>query len=479
MEFMARSIGDLYSREGRFDSAAVYLDSAMVLAGETQQFIRIGAVHEVMSDHFARTDDFHEALVHYRLYRSVQDSMLSQRSVEQINELTVRYETDKKDQEISLLQRDKRIADLELQRRAAQLERRRMFILKRERKLEMMAQQREIHDLTLSRQRDELLLSQSQLALNRAEINRKQQALNLQSSILSRENLLRNAIVAVLLLFILLAVFIVRVLREKRRVVSLRASSAEYAAQASAAQAEAAKARALAVQAEGVRRATENQEAFSRQLIASQEQERKRIAGSLHDGIGQDLLIIKHRAMMALEEVNGNIEHLKDILEISTEAIDDVRRISRDLRPYQLERVGLTATLQSMLRAVDESTDLEITPEISDIDGMIAPEREIDLYRVMQEALNNILKHASARQVLVRLEKRNGTLLVTVRDDGRGFDADAACDAAGSGLGLQGMAERVRMLGGELSIESAPGEGTLIRVMLPVAEHAESCSDGP
>ncbi|MBE0643180.1 MAG: tetratricopeptide repeat protein [Bacteroidetes bacterium] len=474
-EFMARSIGDLYSRDGNRDSAIVYLDSAMVLAQGTRQFIRMGAVHEVMSDHFARVGEYQLALEHYRAFRIVEDSMFSQRSIEQINELTVRYETEKKDQQIGLLGKDKRIADLELLRRAEELERQRLLGMQREQKMEMLAQQREIQDLTLARQKDELALSRSDLALNRAENARKQQTLDLQASLLSRETLLRNAAITGLFLVVLLAMFIVRGLRDKRRAAALRASSAEYQAQAAAAQAEssraqadAAEAREQAVRAESERKAREIQEAFAWQLITSQEQERKRIAGSLHDGIGQDLLIIKHRAMMALEEGNGDGTHIKDILEVSTEAIDDVRRISRDLRPYQLERVGLTATLRSMLSVVEESTELEIAAEISDIDGLIAPDREIDLYRVVQEAFNNIIKHAVAKKVHVNIGRMNGSILLSVRDDGRGFDTATVPAADGSGLGLQGMAERVRMLGGNLSIESEIGVGTTIQASVPV-----------
>ena len=474
VETMYRKLNTLYQNAGRIDEARACLDSSLQLAKELNERGRIAAVHFELAELAEREGDYRRAYEQYRLYTAAHDSVINQHSIEQINELTVRYETDKKDQQITLLEKDKRIADLELLRRGEELERQRLYTLQRDQELEMLAQQKEIQELTLAQQRDELSLSQSQIALGRAENTRKQQALDLQSSRLSRETLLRNAAVVVLLLVILLAVFIVRGLREKRKAAALRASSAESEARASAAQAEAAEARAVATQAEGVRRAKEIQEAYSRQLIASQEQERKRIAGALHDGIGQDLLIIKHRAMMALEEGSGNTEHLKDILDVSAEAIDDVRRMSRDLRPYQLERVGLTATLRSMIRAVDESTDLEITDDIADIDGLIAPEREIDLYRVLQEALNNVLRHAHARRVQVRIGRMNGSILLSVRDDGRGFDADAARDAAGSGLGLQGMAERVRMLGGNLAIESAEGQGTSIRASLPVDVHAEA-----
>lgn len=470
VEYTWRTLSTMHQLAGRYDEAGVCLDSALQLATQLNERGRIGAVHYDIAELAEKQGDFKRAYEQFRKYAVQQDSVMSQRSVEQINELTVRYETDKKDQQISLLEKDKRIAELELLRRAEELEHHRLLGMQHEQELEMLAQQREIQDLTLARQAGELSLSQSQLALNRAENIRKQQELDLQASRLSSETLLRNAAVTGLILAVLLAVFVVRSLRDKRRAEALRASTAEYQAQAAAAQAEAAEARALAAKAEAERRAKEIQEAFARELIDSQEKERKRIAGSLHDGIGQDLLIIKHRAMMALEEDNGNASHLEDILEVSAEAIDDVRRISRDLRPYQLERVGLTATLRSMIRAVDESTDLEITDDVADIDGLIAPEREIDLYRIVQEALNNILKHADARRVQVRIGRMNGSIHLSVRDDGRGFDADAARDAAGSGLGLQGMAERVRMLGGNLAIESEAGKGTLLRASFPVKE---------
>ncbi|MBE0643181.1 MAG: tetratricopeptide repeat protein [Bacteroidetes bacterium] len=485
VEYTFRTLSTMHQLAGRFEEAGACLDSALQLATQLNERGRIGAVHYDIAELAEKQGDYKRAYEQFRKYTVQQDSVMNQRSIEQINELTVRYETDKKDQQIALLEKDKRIDALELQRQAEEIEQQRLLGRQREQELTLLEQEREIQELTLARQVDELALNQSDLALNRAENTRKQQALDLQASRLSRETLLRNAAIAVLLLMILLTVFVVRSLREKRKAAALRASSAEYQAQAAAAQAESARAKAdaaaareRAVRVESERKAREIQEAFARQLIASQEQERKRIAGSLHDGIGQDLLIIKHRALMALEEEDGNTDHLKDILDVSTEAIDDVRRISRDLRPYQLERVGLTATLRSMLSVVEESTELEIAAEISDIDGLIAPDREIDLYRVVQEALNNIIKHAVARKVQVNIGRMNGSILLSVRDDGRGFDTATVPSADGNGLGLQGMAERVRMLGGNLAIESNPGEGTLVRTSLPVEGNGATGSNG-
>jgi signal transduction histidine kinase len=112
---------------------------------------------------------------------------------------------------------------------------------------------------------------------------------------------------------------------------------------------------------------------------------------------------------------------------------------------------------------------MDVETEIEDIDGLIAAEQEIDLYRVVQEGVNNIMKHAEAKKAEVRIRRMNGSIIVTLQDDGRGFDIRALREKSESlGLGLQGIAERVRILGGSLDLESVPGSGTMVRAAIPV-----------
>lgn len=209
------------------------------------------------------------------------------------------------------------------------------------------------------------------------------------------------------------------------------------------------------------------QEAFSRQLIDSQEAERKRIAAELHDSLGQNLLIVKNWALVGLNSLatdNPAREHLSEISEATTLALDEVREISHDLRPYQLERLGLTNTLEYMMRSIQNSSDIEFSVEIANVDGMLSPESEINLYRIVQELINNVIKHSEAGEARLSIRRTASGAQVVCQDNGKGFDPAVVARSTNSGMGLTGLAERVRILGGSYNIESAPGAGTRVTI---------------
>ena len=208
-------------------------------------------------------------------------------------------------------------------------------------------------------------------------------------------------------------------------------------------------------------------EGFSRRLIESQEAERKRLAGELHDSLGQNLLIVKNWALIGLNslaEDNPAREHLTEISESTSLAIEEVREISRNLRPRQLERLGLTSTIEQMVGQLRSSTNIKFITETDNIDGLLSGESEINLYRVLQECLNNILKHSAATTAWLSIKRTAVGAQISCRDNGKGFDPQAI--SLSSGMGLIGMAERVRMLGGRYTIESAPGKGATISITI-------------
>lgn len=219
------------------------------------------------------------------------------------------------------------------------------------------------------------------------------------------------------------------------------------------------------------------QEAFSRQLLLSQEAERKRIAAELHDGLGQQLLIIKNRLYLAQEQVNGNGQaaELEEISQTVSQTIAEVREISHNLRPYQLDRLGLTKAVRATLKKIADSGSLRIESEIGDIDGLFSPEGEINFYRIVQESLNNILKHSAAATARIRIERTDGRLTMRIEDDGRGFDSRRSTENAASarGFGLTGLGERARILGGRFDCASAPGHGTRLTFDIPLPTQHE------
>ena len=213
------------------------------------------------------------------------------------------------------------------------------------------------------------------------------------------------------------------------------------------------------------RQLLESHEVFARRLIEAQEGERQRIAAELHDGLGQNLLVIKNRALLGQLESGEPVAqtHFSDINESVGATLEEVRTIAYNLRPQHLARLGLGSTLEEMIERVAAATALQITANIAPLDGLFAPEAEINLFRIVQEALNNIVKHAAAKHAAVTITRDDERIELTIRDDGHGFN-DEARDQRG--LGLVSIAERVRILGGTLKIQSEVGRGTALSVRL-------------
>lgn len=214
------------------------------------------------------------------------------------------------------------------------------------------------------------------------------------------------------------------------------------------------------------------QEHFAQLLIDSQEQERKRIAAELHDGLGQQILVIKNQATLALRQVNNPekiAQQLEEIVRSATSSIRDVRAISHGLRPPHLEQFGLTEAITTLGDQLQRSSTIEWMYHIDNIDGTVPRDKEINLFRVLQEGTNNIEKHSSAQQASLTVTRADNVVNVTLWDDGIGFDVKKQSEAGG--LGLSGIQERVRTLGGTLDIASGADRGTVIKISIPLQHH--------
>lgn len=215
-------------------------------------------------------------------------------------------------------------------------------------------------------------------------------------------------------------------------------------------------------------RARAVQQAFSRRLITYQESERKRVAAELHDSLGQRLVIIKNLAIQYLKHPSGSPGERGKVDEISEEcsrAIEEVREISYNLRPYQLDRLGLRNAVLALVKTASKVTTAKIDAEVDDVDLFFPREDEINFYRIVQECLTNVVKHAGATEVWLEVRREEDNLTLTVRDNGKGFIAGVrAGDPAKGGFGLQGIRERALLLGGRALIQTSPGEGTTISI---------------
>ena len=205
---------------------------------------------------------------------------------------------------------------------------------------------------------------------------------------------------------------------------------------------------------------------LTRKLETAKEEERRRVARELHDDLGQELTVLK----LGLKA--GKPTPFSDPVRIVDGLIVKVRELSRALRPALLDEVGLAPALGAYLEEQSTISGVAMVLEAPGFDQRLSGDLEIALFRLVQEAVTNALRHAEPKRLSVRIGRTNGTLGLRIEDDGRGFGGpEALARAAHDGhVGVVGMRERVRALGGTFRIHSEPGKGTSIEVELPLGQ---------
>jgi signal transduction histidine kinase len=222
---------------------------------------------------------------------------------------------------------------------------------------------------------------------------------------------------------------------------------------------------------EQVRAGRARAQLLSQQLMEAQETERRRLARELHDEIGQALTAVKIN-LQALQRAPADaVSRLSDSIAIVDRALQQVRNLSLDLRPSLLDDLGLVAALSWYVDRQSQRSGLAIEFAAEPAEIRAAATVETACFRVTQEALTNIIRHAQAREARVELRQRGSELQLAVSDDGIGFDVAAARRRAarGASLGLLGMQERVLLSGGRIDIQSTRGQGTRLVACLPIS----------
>ena len=200
--------------------------------------------------------------------------------------------------------------------------------------------------------------------------------------------------------------------------------------------------------------------------IAAQETERRRLALELHDETGQELtsILLGLRAVEEAATAEERAAALAEVRALAVQTLQNVRRLAVELRPKALDDFGLVPALERLAESFGERTGMRVDVEAAQLEGRLPESVETTLYRVVQEALTNVVKHAQARHVSIVLARKGAFATAVVEDDGRGFDP-----AAGNGgIGLVGMRERLALIGGRLEVESGPGSGTTIVAEAPL-----------
>lgn len=200
------------------------------------------------------------------------------------------------------------------------------------------------------------------------------------------------------------------------------------------------------------------QEEFTQNIINAQEQERTRLAFELHDSVGQQLMLLTRKLKTIDNEDYGNL---------ANDTLANLRSISQGLYPAALERLGFTAAIEDLVNELDESTDVFFSAEIENTDNHINKDKALHLYRVAQEALSNTLKHAEAKAIFISIEKVSNNIVMTIKDNGKGFDYSKALTTSKS-LGMKSLMERCKIIKAQLEVESSIGKGTQIIIKLPI-----------
>lgn len=207
---------------------------------------------------------------------------------------------------------------------------------------------------------------------------------------------------------------------------------------------------------------------LSRRIIHGQEDERKSLSRELHDSLGQKIVSIQLEIewLKSRDPERADKDVYDNMVNLTIDAVDELQRICKGLRPLVMDKVGFNAAVKSLLEEFETNCDMLITARISPIDeSHITPEISINLYRIIQESLSNVLRHAKTKKAFVSLREEVGKLILDVRDEGCGLSNIPDKKLS---FGLLGMRERANMAGGRFEIDSEPGKGTRIKVMIPV-----------
>jgi len=225
---------------------------------------------------------------------------------------------------------------------------------------------------------------------------------------------------------------------------------------------------------EDLRESEQRLRCLTAQLLSAQERERKRISMELHDELGQSLAVLKLQIRAIERGLRDDQQDLKAdclaLLDYLDGVIDDIRRLSLDLSPAILEDLGLQSALKYLINGFSKHYTVSLSLEVEDLDHLFPADAQIMIYRIFQECLTNISKHAGATEVSIAVREDDGLISLVVEDNGAGFDPAevSARRATDGGLGLAALAERARMLGGTLEIRSQPGSGAGVTCVIPV-----------
>lgn len=379
-------VAALRNRQNQPGIAQEYAQRAAAIAEEIGDRPLLSQAYLYLAEAYAGQKNFHNAYYYQTAHTALKDSILSEKTAQQINSLQVQYETEKKEKEIALLTRDKEV----------------------------------------------------------------------QAASIRQKNTRIRALIAVFL-FALLAIGLLYLLYRNR----IRHHKQLRKQQG-------------AIHRQQIRELEQKQKILAMEsMLLGQENERKRIAKDLHDGLGNLLANVQMQFSTVQEAMPAEKMPAYEMsYQLLGEACGEVRKIAHNMMPGALTRFGLVAALQELAGTLEQSSDLDVDLQVYGLDERLPEKVEVSLYRGVQELLSNIVKHAEATSVIIQLNRQEDGLHVLVEDNGVGFDPEAV--QAKDGLGIGSLHSRVRYMDGTMEIDTAPGKGTAVMVHVPLGRSGES-----
>jgi signal transduction histidine kinase len=223
------------------------------------------------------------------------------------------------------------------------------------------------------------------------------------------------------------------------------------------------------IEFEAEKRENETRYLFAKRLIDTQENERNRIALELHDSVGQKLLIAKNLLLSSVRKSHNDTEkkYLQGINDLTGEAINEIRNIIYNLRPQHLDHLGLSTAIETLVENISESSGIKFVINIDKIDNLFPKSDEINFFRIVQESLNNIVKHSNAKDALIDIKKRDDVITLIVKDNGKSSKKN---DNTLNGMGLVGIRERSKMIDAELNLDINGKDGTTVILKYPIKQ---------
>lgn len=430
LSLIYQNMGLVYSSLGKNDDAHYYTLLARDLAIETRQVYPLEKIYNSLASYYERNNELQKAYIALKAKDSLTRVILNETNNKNLNEIRTRYETEKKDLKISLLNNQNKLQQLQL--------------IQNDLILSNTQLELKTNKLLISNQKLNLKQQQDQITNQELEATNKEQKikiLNTQNTIQRLELMKRNIIIAIIIGVLILIIIIAFLVYNRYKIRNQNKLQTEMLKQ---------------------------QEKAAQAVINAEESERQRIAAELHDGLGQLFSAVKLNLSGIRDHIEFKDEHSKNMFTKTINMVDEscreVRVISHQMAPNVLLKSGLTAAIRDFINKID-ARKLKINLETFGLQEKLDQNVEAVLYRIIQESVNNVIKHAEASSLDIQLSRDEDGINVMIEDNGKGFSQ--AHSETAHGMGLKNIISRVNYLKGTVEISSEPGKGTLVAIHIP------------